>query len=69
MYKPTELQTLVKALRSREPPVCPRCLEPMTGSPAQQRRDLPYVRDRIWLLCPRCRGSAVLERKEIGPAG
>lgn len=31
------------------------------------RPDVSYVRDRVWVVCPRCHAAAVLDRREAAP--
>lgn len=60
-YTRTEERALAAALAGAGEVRCPRCEVPM------ERRELPplagfaYVRRRIWLTCPGCRRSVVLD--------
>ena len=46
-----------------EPLLCPKCRSAMVRRDVRPRSDVSYVRDRVWLMCERCRRTAVLERK------
>ena len=57
-----------KAMRTQfargEAPVCPRCEVHMTGrSIGGGSFGLGYARKREWLICPRCRRSALFDVK------
>jgi transposase-like protein len=61
-YAPSELQQIRQELASGEMPKCPRCKVSMT------RREigggsfgLGYARQRDWLICPKCRRSAIFD--------
>ena len=59
-----ETQEIVHAFLTREDLRCPRCRIPMDARPVPPRPDVSYVRDRLWLVCPGCRRSIVLDRRE-----
>ena len=44
---------------------CPRCGGPLERHEVPPRRDLAYVRHRVWFLCSLCRSSAVLDRRHL----
>ena len=47
-----------------EAPVCPRCGVPMTArSIGGGSFGLGYARKREWLICPKCRRSALFDVK------
>jgi ribosomal protein S27AE len=61
-YTPRELQRIRDEFTSRRTPVCPRCNVAMT------RREigggsfgLGYARQRDWLICGKCRRSAIFD--------
>jgi len=61
-YSPTELQQIRGEFASGRTPVCPRCEVAMT------RREigggsfgLGYARQRDWLICGKCRRSAIFD--------
>jgi hypothetical protein len=45
---------------------CPRCGGTLELREVPQRAEVAYVRDRVWLQCGACGGSAVLDRRRIG---
>jgi len=63
-YDHVELLGIREAFLAGRPPVCPRCGVTMTvrgiggGS-----FGLGYARKREWLICPRCRRSAIFDVK------
>lgn len=63
-YSAEEARALAAALDGGRPLLCPRCATPLDRRPVPTRRDVPYVRDRIWLVCPRCHSTGVLDRRE-----
>jgi transposase-like protein len=61
-YAPSELQRIREEFASGKMPKCPRCSASMT------RREigggsfgLGYARQRDWLICPKCRRSAIFD--------
>ena len=61
-YTPIELQRIREEFASGKMPTCPRCGVPMS------RREigggsfgLGYARQRDWLICARCRRSAIFD--------
>jgi ribosomal protein S27AE len=63
-YTDEETRTLLHDFLEGRSLLCPRCGVPMDARPVHPRRDVSYVRDRLWLVCPRCRRTAVLDRRE-----
>ena len=43
--------------------VCPRCGSPLDRRPIPPRPDVSYVRTRLWVVCPGCHRSAVVDRR------
>jgi hypothetical protein len=60
-----EEQELEAAMARRETPSCPRCSGAFTLQSVPPRSDVPYVRDRIWLVCEGCGRSALLDRRRL----
>ena len=61
-YSPRELQQIREEFASGKMPTCPRCVVAMT------RREigggsfgLGYARQRDWLICGKCRRSAIFD--------
>ena len=63
-YTHEETHALGVAMGEGRPLECPRCAVPLDRRPVPPRRDVSYVRDRLWLVCPTCHRSAVLARRE-----
>jgi hypothetical protein len=59
-----EAKELARAFMAGASLLCPRCAVPMDARAVPPRRDVSYVRDRVWLVCPRCHRTAVLDRRE-----
>jgi hypothetical protein len=64
-YSAAETLGLLAAIRRGEAPDCPRCGLAMSRRSVEPRSDISYVRDRVWLVCGQCHGSAVIDRREI----
>lgn len=65
-YTLEERRSLRRALVSGEPLLCPACGTFLDRREVPPRADVSYVRDRVWVVCPECHGSAVLDRREQG---
>jgi hypothetical protein len=63
-FSPGEARALAAALDAGRPLTCPRCATPLDRRPVPPRRDVSYVRDRLWLVCPSCHATGVLDRRE-----
>lgn len=61
-FTPDEVHLLEEALLSGSPTRCPMCDVALDRRPIPPRRDVSYVRDRIWLSCARCHRSVVIDR-------
>lgn len=59
-----EVHTLAEAARERGVLDCPRCGVPLDRRSIPPRRDVSYVRDRLWLVCPGCHRTAVVDLRE-----
>lgn len=66
-FTPEERQSLRQELLSGRSVMCPRCRATMDRREVPPRPDVSYVRDRVWVVCPRCHASAVLDRRETSP--
>ncbi|HZD04091.1 MAG TPA: hypothetical protein VE173_04210 [Longimicrobiales bacterium] len=65
-YTPAEERRIVEAVSGGETPPCPRCGGAFQETDVPPRRDVPYVRHRLWLVCGRCRRSLVVDRRHPG---
>jgi hypothetical protein len=63
-----QLTTLAEVVRKGGHPACPACAVPLDEQAVPPRADVAYVRDRVWLVCPSCHRTAVLDRREPGHA-
>jgi hypothetical protein len=62
-FTDAETRELGRAFLANGPLLCPRCLVLLDRRRVPPRRDVSYVRDRLWLVCPTCRRTAVLDRR------
>lgn len=63
-YTAEELKAMKSVLVGGEMPECPRCHIHMTERPIGGGSfGLGYARKREWLICPRCRRSAIYDIK------
>ncbi len=60
-YSHDDIRTLEASLAAALPLVCPRCGTPLDRREVPPRRDVSYVRERVWLVCPRCHRGVVLD--------
>lgn len=61
-YSPEELKAIREAFVGGAMPECPRCHIHMTERPIGGGSfGLGYARKREWLICPRCRRSAIYD--------
>lgn len=60
-----EIHGLGRALEAEQELRCPRCAVPLDRRAVPPRRDVSYVRDRVWVVCPTCHRTAVLDRREV----
>ncbi|MEQ9398822.1 MAG: hypothetical protein RJQ04_06595 [Longimicrobiales bacterium] len=63
-FRADSVRALQHALHEGDPLVCPECGTPLDQRAVPPRRDVSYVRDRLWLVCPTCHGTAVLDRRD-----
>lgn len=69
MHEPfthAEIRALAGTLAAGRPLACPRCSAVLDRRIVPPRRDVSYVRDRVWLVCPSCHATGFLDRSE-GP--
>lgn len=59
-----ETRSLAASFREANELVCPRCFIQLDRRSVPPRRDVSYVRDRMWVTCARCHRSAVLDRRQ-----
>jgi hypothetical protein len=63
-YTAEELAELRREMVAGKLPLCPRCQEPMTRRPIGGGSfGLGYARRREWLICGKCRRSAMFDVK------
>jgi hypothetical protein len=61
-YSPEELKAIREVFVTGTMPECPRCHIHMTERPIGGGSfGLGYARKREWLICPRCRRSAIYD--------
>lgn len=63
-YAKEERHEIAEAVRLGEHAMCPRCGAALDEWPVPPRRDVSYVRDRVWLVCGPCFRSVVLDRHD-----
>lgn len=66
VYSRKELASLKSSIREGAAPRCPRCEEPLTQRMVRGTPGVAYVRNRVWLACPTCGRSAVLDEPRPG---
>lgn len=64
-YTREEERQLAAELRAGGAPLCPRCGAGLEARRVPPKKDLPYVRDRTWFVCPGCGRSLVLDRRRL----
>ena len=63
-YTPQELKQIREVFVTGVMPECPRCHVQMTERPIGGGSfGLGYARKREWLICPKCRRSAIYDMK------
>lgn len=65
-YTPDERREIVRALARGGPVPCPACGTLTARSEVPTPPDLPYVRRRVWVLCPACKRSAAVDIRKDG---
>jgi uncharacterized protein with PIN domain len=66
LYSRSELAGLRDDAREGRPLACPRCGAELVSRPVPPDSRVSYVRSRIWWMCPECRRSAVLDKRDHG---
>ncbi|MGQ0562951.1 MAG: hypothetical protein ACT443_13890 [Gemmatimonadota bacterium] len=61
-YTRAQRLELERAVRERREPLCPVCGVRMNQQPVVPAANVPYVRHRVWLLCPQCRRGVSVDR-------
>lgn len=64
-YTREEERELMRAVHAGRDPACPRCDVPLDRREVPPRPEVSYVRRRLWLVCPECGRSAVVDRKSV----
>lgn len=63
-YTPDEIKKIREAFAGESMPECPRCSVAMTERAIGGGSfGLGYARKREWLICPKCRRSAIFDTK------
>ena len=63
-YSAEEMEQIRSAVAAEESPLCPRCNVIMTSRAIGGGSfGLGYARRRDWLICPKCRRSALYDIK------
>ncbi|HET9986673.1 MAG TPA: hypothetical protein VFQ38_24055 [Longimicrobiales bacterium] len=65
-YTAEERHRLEEAVRAGATPRCPACGAVLARREVPPKRELPYVRRRIWLICPACKRSAAVDDRRGG---
>ena len=63
-YDPTAHRALHAAFLDGESLNCPVCDVALDRRSVPPRRDVSYVRERLWVSCPRCHRTTVLDQRE-----
>jgi hypothetical protein len=63
-FSDDEHTTLHRSFLRGERLDCPVCGAELDRQPVRPRPDVSYVRDRLWVSCPSCRRSTILDRRE-----
>ena len=62
-YTPAEEQEVIRSLREGRAAACPRCGAVLERREVPPREGVPYVRDRLWLVCGTCARSVVVDAR------
>lgn len=65
-YPAPDAREMRRAFLADEEVRCPSCRVVMDRREVRPRPDVSYVRDRVWLTCPSCRGTLVVDRRPHG---
>lgn len=66
-YDAAQRRTLAAALKERDSPRCPACGGHVVVKTVLPRREVAYVRHRMWVLCLDCRRTATVDVTTDGP--
>jgi hypothetical protein len=61
-FEPHEVERIRAAVIAGTDLSCPRCGGSFDRTNVPPRSDVPYVRDRLWLLCTGCGAGLVIDR-------
>lgn len=64
-YSSEERTRIRRALSRGGDARCPRCATVLERRDEPPRRQVAYVRERLWTLCPSCGRTAVFDRREL----
>lgn len=68
-FEPHEIERIRAALADGSELSCPRCGGPFDRTDVPPRNDVPYVRERLWLICTACGPGLVMDRPKAPPRG
>jgi len=63
-FTEAESRQLGQDLASGQTLSCPHCAVALDRRDVPPRREVSYVRDRVWLTCPKCHRTVVLDRRD-----
>ena len=63
-FTSAEEREIGDGVRAKREVRCPRCRTPLDEWAVGPRADVSYVRSRVWLVCPSCRRSVVVDRPQ-----
>ena len=66
-FEPHEVEHIRAALAGGSDLSCPRCGGLFERTDVPPRNDVPYVRDRLWLICTVCDAGLVTDRPKAPP--
>lgn len=66
-FSSAEISRLEAAQHAHERLLCPRCTTPLDARPVLPGEAVSYVRRRIVVACPRCRGHGALDVRRVAP--
>lgn len=64
-YSADEKRELIRLLGGEAPAECPRCGVAVEKRSVPPRREVAYVRNRVWVVCGGCGATAVFDRREV----
>lgn len=63
-YDAQSRRALEDALGREQPLECPYCHVALGMQDVERTPEIAYVRRRVWVLCPQCRRTAGLDRRQ-----